>query len=47
MHISLLQKRIDEIDASIQKDKDTIKYWEDRIAIFADEVLQKVKQELF
>jgi hypothetical protein len=43
MQITLLQRRLSEIDAEIKSDQERIKHWEERIAIFADNVLRQVK----
>ena len=46
MQIGLLQKRLQEIESEIQRDKDTIKNWENRISLFQDELLELQSQEL-
>jgi hypothetical protein len=46
MQLALMQKRVEEIDAEIAKDKERIRQWEDRIAVFFDEQLQRQSKAL-
>jgi hypothetical protein len=46
MQLQLLYKRLNEIEMEIDKDKDRLKYWEDRISMFEDDVLRTRSQAL-
>ena len=42
MQIELLERRLNELQTEIQRDQETLKYWEDRIQLFSDDILRMV-----